>query len=248
MTEITVKLAGVPLRIRALFPETAAFLRDYRSEEPPRYTLEMGEADLEQERILDARGRAAEGKAPLRPEPRSLEQLALCRKLTETLLQENVLLFHGSALALDGEAFLFAAPSGVGKSTHARLWRELWGERVRMVNDDKPFLRVTSDGVLVCGSPWDGKHRLSENLCLPLRGICFLEQAEQNEIRPLTAAEAFPRLYAQTHRPPEPEKLQRVLALLDDLSGTVKLYHLRCNRDPAAARLSCETMREEKKT
>jgi hypothetical protein len=245
MTEFVVKLAETPVLLKTLFPETAAFLRDYWSSETPRFALEMREEDLERERILDARGRAAEGKAPLQADPQGLERLALCRKLSETLLSEGVLLFHGSAVALDGEAYLFAAPSGVGKSTHARLWRQLWGDRLHMVNDDKPFLRVTSAGVWVCGSPWDGKHRLSENLCVPLRGICFLEQAEKNEASPLTAAEAFPRLYAQTHRPPEPEKLQKVLSLLASLSGRVKLVQLRCNRDPEAARLSYQSMRED---
>ncbi len=59
------------------------------------------------------------------------------RKLAESLLEYGVLLFHGSSVAVDGFGYIFAAQSGTGKSTHARLWRELLGERAVMVNDDK---------------------------------------------------------------------------------------------------------------
>ena len=245
MTEIKVKLAELPLALELICPETADFLRDYRSEEPPRYRFAMCEEDLIRERALDAENRAAEGLPPLRPDRRELEKLALCRKLAESLLGEGVLLFHGSAVAVDGVAYLFAAPSGTGKSTHARLWRQLFGERALMVNDDKPFLRVTEAGTLVCGSPWDGKHRLSSNVAVPLRGICFLEQAPENRIQRLTASAAFPRLYRQCYRPREPEKLQETLSLLGRLSDRVGLYLLHCNREPEAARLSYQTMGEE---
>ena len=44
--------------------------------------------------------------------------------------------FHSSALALDGEGYLFTALSGTGKSTHTRNWRRLFGDRVTMINDD----------------------------------------------------------------------------------------------------------------
>jgi serine kinase of HPr protein (carbohydrate metabolism regulator) len=54
------------------------------------------------------------------------------------MVDYGVILFHGSALSLDGEGFIFTAKSGVGKSTHAGLYRELYGERVEMINDDKP--------------------------------------------------------------------------------------------------------------
>ena len=71
-----------------------------------------------------------------------VEWIAIYRRLSDYVLQKDVLLFHSSALALDGQVYLFAAPSGTGKSTHARLWRETFGDRVVMVNDDKPLLKI----------------------------------------------------------------------------------------------------------
>ena len=44
-----------------------------------------------------------------------LETLALHRKVSEELTKFNTVLFHGSAIAVDGEVYLFTAPSGTGK-------------------------------------------------------------------------------------------------------------------------------------
>ena len=51
--------------------------------------------------------------------------------------------------------FADSIDSGTGKSTHARLWRETFGDRAVMVNDDKPLLRITKDGVIAYGTPWE---------------------------------------------------------------------------------------------
>ena len=88
----------------------------------------------------------------------------------------DTILFHGSAVAVDGIGYLFTAKSGTGKSTHTRLWRELFGERAVMLNDDKPLIKVSENGIIVYGTPWDGKHRLSTNTFVPLKGICFMSK------------------------------------------------------------------------
>lgn len=82
-----------------------------------------------------------------------LELLAIYRKIAEYLIDDATILFHGSVVAVDNEAYLFAASSGTGKSTHTRLWRELFGEQAVMINDDKPLLKITDSGVLVYGTP-----------------------------------------------------------------------------------------------
>lgn len=93
-----------------------------------------------------------------------LESLAVYRKISEAVLDYDAFLFHCSAVAVDGEAYLFTAPSGTGKSTHTRLWRERFGERAVMINDDKPLIRMEEGTFYVYGTPWNGKHHLSVNL------------------------------------------------------------------------------------
>ena len=112
--------------------------------------------------------------------------------MAEKLIEKGVLLVHGSALCVDGQAVVFVAPSGTGKSTHARLWREVYGEQIWMINDDKPMLKIEGDQVLVYGTPWDGKHHLSRNASAPLKAMVHVKRSESNAIMPLNRADAFP--------------------------------------------------------
>lgn len=52
-----------------------------------------------------------------------------------------------------------------------------------MVNDDKPLLKFDKGQIFVCGTPWDGKYRLSSNCVMPLQAVCLLERGTENRIR-----------------------------------------------------------------
>lgn len=171
-----------------------------------------------------------------------LESLAVLRKIVEAMPAWDTILFHSSAIEVDGVVYLFAAPSGTGKSTHARLWRELLGDRAHTINDDKPFLRITDEGVTVFGTPWNGKHALGENCSAPLRAICFLSQAKENAIHAATRDEIYFNLLDQIYRPYSAEALAKTLVLIDRLCAHTAFYRLECNMDPDAARLSYTTM------
>ena len=86
------------------------------------------------------------------------EFINLHRKVCEYLLNYDIIMFHSSAFALDGKAYIFTAPSGTGKSTHAKLWRERFNDRVIIINDDKPLLAFNDNGIIAHGSPWPEKN------------------------------------------------------------------------------------------
>ena len=245
MTEFTVKLADIPVRIRSIRPEMREFLRDYLTEEEAAFTLETRQEDIEQERIMSARTRAAEGLPALRSSDAYLETLAIYRKLAEELVEREVLLFHGSVVAVDGEAYLFAARSGTGKSTHTRLWREVFGERAVMINDDKPLLRVSGEGVRAYGTPWNGKHHLGGNISAPLKALCILERDKENHVERLSPEEAFPRMLQQCYLSEDGEKAAKTLALLERMCQCVRLYRLGCNMEREAALVSYQGMQED---
>jgi hypothetical protein len=115
-----------------------------------------------------------------------------------------------------------------------------------MVNDDKPFLRITPDGVIACGSPWMGKHGLGANIQVPLKAICILERGEVNRIAPISAPQALPMLLQQSQRPANPKLLPKYLQLIDQLSSQVAFYHLDCKMDHSAAILAYETMSQDR--
>ncbi|MCR4682179.1 MAG: hypothetical protein K5647_02490 [Clostridiales bacterium] len=215
------------------------FLDDARGCEPD-IRVNITQQDIDAERL-----RSPDGGAGF--SDRYIETLAVCRQISEIMPSFGRFLMHGSAVAVDGEGYLFTAPSGTGKSTHVRFWREMLGDRAVMVNDDKPFVGVGDSGATVYGSPWQGKHRLGGNISVPLRAVCVLGRAKENSIEEITSAEAMPTLIKQIYRPDSHEMLAETLGLIDRLNRTVKFYRLGCNLDPDSGRVSYEMMRNNKK-
>ena len=172
----------------------------------------------------------------------ALERLHLCRRIAEILPAYDRVLFHGSSLSVDGRGVLFTAKSGTGKSTHTRFWRERFESRVRMVNDDKPFLHIGECGVTVYGTPWRGKHALGENTHVPLEAIYFVNRGAENEVQSISPRELYPLLLQQTYTPDDPAAMAKTLALVERLSRSVKLLKLYCNLDPQAADTALEAL------
>ncbi len=243
MTEFTISLAGIPICVRAIFARTERFCSDYLSDETPCVCFSVTEEDLRCEQIRADRTAREEGQTPRIWDAEYLEQLALYRKIAEDFLERGVLLFHGSAIAVDGEVYLFTAHSGVGKSTHARLWRQAFGDRAFMVNDDKPLLRITESGILVCGTPWDGKHHLSRNTMLPLRAVGVITRGTENRVEELSLAEAYSLLLQQSYQSNNAERMKRVLQYVHRITTGVPVRRVICNRDPEAAFVSYEGLR-----
>ena len=244
MAEFGLRLADKNISVKAVYESTAEYCRDYFCAfDAPDLCIEVTEADIIAERDLDDAERAAEGLLPRTPNFHYLETLALYRKIASALVEHDTVLFHGSAVAVDGEVYLFTAKSGTGKSTHTRLWREHFGERAVMVNDDKPLLRISDGTVWVYGTPWNGKHRLSTNIRLPLRALCILERAEKNSVSVADKRESFPAILGQTYRPSGVLAMQKILQLVDRLLMSVPLYRLGCNMDPEAAEVAYNGMR-----
>lgn len=242
MTHFSIRLANRVIGISAIYDSTRQFCKDYLTEDQPELTVSVTQADIEYERNKNIREEKMEG-IPHRDYPdHYLETLAVYRKIADEMLNLDTLLYHGSAIAVDGQCYLFTATSGTGKSTHTRLWRETFGERAVMVNDDKPLLSITDAGVFACGTPWNGKHFLGNNIVLPLKAICILQRGEENLIHPIPAAEALPILLQQSHRPNGVRAMGKYMELVDKLAKGVSFYMLQCNMDPQAAQVSYEAM------
>ena len=239
-------LAERVIRVSAIYPETVTFVKDYLTEDEREAEIAVciSEADIDFEQMHSDREAEVEGH-PKRVWPRPyLETLAVYRKIVEKMPFYETFLFHGSVIAVDGEAYLFTAKSGTGKSTHTRLWREMFGDRCVMINDDKPLLKVTDEGVRAYGTPWNGKHHLGTNASAPLRAVCILERDVDNHIARVDAGEVFPLLMQQTYRPAEGDALMQTLDLLDHLCKKVPIYRLGCTMEPEAAKVSYEGMQE----
>lgn len=242
MAEFTISIAGQAIAIQSLFDSTRDYCRKYWTEDTPSHFVRVFTEELEKEQEL-ARLEAIEEGFRFRQfsEP-FLDRAVVQRKIAEALFPLDILLFHGSALALDGQGYLFTAKSGTGKSTHTRYWLEAFPQRATMVNDDKPFLRFAPEGIFLCGSPWSGKHGLDSNMQVPLKGICILRRGTENRIVPLSPEEALPMLLHQACCPLDESCQPKCRALVEDLARRIPLWDMTCTKSPEAATIACRAM------
>ena len=172
-----------------------------------------------------------------------LENLVILRRLCDYVLDKKQgMIFHSSAIAVDGQAYLFTAPSGTGKSTHAHLWRQLLGERAVMINDDKPIVRLIDGKFFVYGTPWNGKHNIGSNVSYPVKAVCLLRQAKENAIYKCSPAKTLMTILNQTVRPTDERKMDKLLTLAEKFIEKTAAYLLECNVSKQAAELSFNTM------
>ena len=243
MNAFKIRLADKVIAVSALHGYIADYCRGYISDDTPDFAVQITQSDIDYEREKSRREDIKEG-IPIRNfSDEYLETLAVYRKIAEKMIDYDTILFHGSVIAIDGIGYLFTAKSGTGKSTHTRLWRDLFGERAIMVNDDKPLIKVSESGIIVYGTPWDGKHRLSTNISVPLKSVCVLERSEENRIEKVTADSVYNMLVQQVYRPQNPQKLLKTLQLIDILSENAGLYRLGCNMNISAAELAYKAMK-----
>lgn len=209
------KIAGVSFSYTPRSKALARKLKPFASDEPPQAQVTLPEKCSQDGESVD-----------------------LLRQLSLLLLTEfDGMLFHGVALGYQGKGYLFIAPSGVGKTTHAKLWEQhIPGARI--LNGDKPFVRCTGGEITLWGSPWQGKENYGENAALPLAGIFLLSRGEENRVETLQPHGALSKMMAATVVPKTADGMQKVLTLLEKILGRVPVCRLWCNVQPEAALLA----------
>ena len=245
MESFRIQIAGLVTQVQPLYETTAVYCRNYLTDKMPAFEISITEEDLAfEQRMLDIEAREERMKLRRFTGP-FLERTAIQRKIAEELLKHGTLLMHGSTVGLDGAAYLFTATCGTGKSTHTRLWREVFGDRAVMINDDKPFLKIGNDGVVACGSPWSGKHGLDHNIGLPLKGICILRRGAVNRIRRINPEEAKDMVYHQCQGTADAGLQERICTLADLMMQKIPLWEMECTKEPEAALVSYRAMSGE---
>ena len=242
MAVFRMKIAGAVAEIQSIFHSTPQYFRAYLTEEKPDFSFAVLPEHLRFEQAQLDREAVEEGFRFRTFTDPFLERAAVQRAFAEYLFDRDILLLHGSAVALDGWGYLFTARSGTGKSTHTRLWREVFGDRAVMINDDKPFVALAGEGVTIFGSPWSGKHGLDSNIAVPLRGICILERGGEDAIRPLAPRDALEMLRKQAYCPMDAGKKDRFLELTAEIAGKVPLWHMECTKNITAAQTAHAAM------
>ena len=223
-----IKIADVIVGIQNRYKNVEWLCRDYTVSltKSALFVVEATEEEIAQEQKV----------AEMPVSPGYAESVCIYRNICKKLpILSNAYLFHSVIIEYEGKGYAFAAKSGTGKSTHAMLWKKKFGEKVHIVNGDKPILRFQENKLIAYGTPWCGKEGWSENTSVPLKGICFLERAPKNSIQRITPQEATTRMFHQILSPDNMESLDALFPLLDQTVTKIPCYVLQCNISEEAA-------------
>lgn len=150
---------------------------------------------------------------------------------------------HAALVEKDGYGVVFLGPSGMGKSTQAKLWVEHQG--ADFIIGDRPGLRRIDGQWIGFGMPWDGKDGIKQQKQVPIRALISLEQAPENSIRRLTKQEAMIVLLNQVMMPMWDDAAMALLTpLMGQLASEVPFYHLKNLPNREATELTRKTICE----
>lgn len=154
------------------------------------------------------------------------------------LVKFGGMMLHASAVALNGRAYLFSGPPGMGKSTHTRLWKQCFPE-AEIFNDDKPALRELNGTWYAYGTPWCGKDGINKNMKVPLKAICFLRRGKENAARRLQGVQAVSAIAEQTFiKFKDPKMVDLALSHLESIIQKIPVYEMTVTKTPEAALFS----------
>lgn len=170
-----------------------------------------------------------------------LEYMGMGTAFYKELLSFEGMMLHSSAVAFDGEAYLFSAPSGVGKSTHTQKWLEVFPNAF-IINDDKPAIRKISGKYYAFGTPFSGKNDVSVNGGYPIKGICFIDRGD-NQIQRIESETALKPLFNQTIRPVDKNKMDLLCDRVEDILKCIPFYVMHCDVSVDAVKMAYDKMK-----
>ena len=230
MVNFKIKIANKVLDINAFNETTKKYCRNFLSEEAPNYQITMTLEDLENES-----SNSVDGKVYVNE-----EISALYRKIADLFVEEDILVFHGSSFKVNNCGFIVTARSGVGKSTHVNLLKELLNDELVYINDDKPLLEVKDD-ITIFSNPWNGKERRGNNTSAPLKAILFLRRSEKPNFKKIiNKEEIYIKLMSQTYLPKEKSKREKALKLVDQILKVTDFYEINVNMGEESAKMTYE--------
>lgn len=237
MPDLSIRIADFDILIHARHEYVIHQCKDYLLPTP----LTEATADLTVE-VSDGELAAEKSKNSPYIKEDYIESICIYRAICRSIPPLGGMLLHGAVISDGTNGYAFTADSGVGKTTHVRLWQMAFGDEISIINGDKPIIRKREGKWYAYGTPWCGKEGWNINTSVPLAGICFLHRGETNTIKPYDAARAVTEIFPQLLIPNDPVGLASTLDLLDGLLTDVPLYELHCTISEEAAHIARKAM------
>jgi len=158
----------------------------------------------------------------------SFQELAFI--FSYSILNKHGLMFHGVIMEWQENGILVCAHSGVGKTTHTRMWRDEEGARI--INGDRGLCCKDGDTWYTYGAPWCGSSGEFMNKKIELKMIVILEQAMDNKVVHLSPIKGALELIQLAFAPTwEKELMDCCLASIDDIVMNIPIVKLSCTPD-----------------
>ena len=172
-----------------------------------------------------------------------IEYYYLLNNMSTILLQYNCCFFHAAAFAVNGKCFLLTAPSGVGKSTQYRNLKQLYGEKVEILNGDKPILDFNNDQIMIKPSPWKGKESWFSMKEGQVDGVVYLNQDQTNIIEPVCPKELSALILKQfLYNPDSTDHIRSICSMADKLLRNTSFWIFRNKGDLESSELLYDTL------
>lgn len=158
-------------------------------------------------------------------------------------LKHDILTFHGALVECEGDGFIVSAPSGTGKTTHARLWRD--HKNALIINGDRATCKKENGVWKGYGLPWSGTSGEQIARSVPVKAIIILEQGTENKVRRLTPQESFGELLPHIQCPTwDVELVGKAMEQMDTFLQQIPVLHFSCRPDLDAVETLYQALKE----
>lgn len=173
------------------------------------------------------------------------DNLDIHDKIAKQIINYKALVIHGACISYKDNGYLFIAPSGTGKSTHIKLWMKHLNN-VKVINGDKPIIRIINNDVYIYGSPWQGKENYGCNDSVKLKGIIILNRSDVDSITLVNKKDYVNEIFNQIYMPEDKLDLLKTMDIINEIFNSVDVYKLECTMNDSAFIKSFECLTGEK--
>lgn len=170
---------------------------------------------------------------PFLEPPKMLGSILRMLPMREIFLHFRTLFLHSSQICCHFKGIVFAAPSGTGKTTQAKLWKKYRGAEI--VCNDRTLIRKVNGIWRTYGYPIDGSEPVRSGRINELGCLVLLEQAAVNHVSEPHPAKALKFLMGQVvmdgwNTAERTEAVQLLLSVLDE----IPVFLMKCTPDLCA--------------
>lgn len=139
--------------------------------------------------------KCAINEKPFIEPPRTIDKIFTLLPMRAVFLHFHTLFLHASQISFHGKGIVFAAPSGTGKTTQAKLWEKYM--KASIVCNDRTLIKKEYNVWQTYGYPIDGSEPVRSNEINQLGCIVLLKQGQTNKVEKLKISQAVCQLMEQ---------------------------------------------------